>query len=218
MWSGEVAAAAASVMSAARTEKHDRVRLDQGVVQHPRVAGADPADGAGIDAVVEQPHACVGGGLARPGYDVLRRRSSQVDQVVDGDRMYAVRDAERRWGGRGDLPGKGGERRPRAADRAPRNAARTSARRTDPRRGSRNWGRRKPGRTRSGARAAPGRSTHRSPAPSPARTGRLRARPPGSDRNRAASTPRHRTKRPGAAARRGTRPASARRRRGGGRP
>ena len=53
MWSGEVAAAAASVMSAARTEKRDRVRLDQGVVDVTG-GGEHEQDCDGIDAVVEQ--------------------------------------------------------------------------------------------------------------------------------------------------------------------
>ena len=131
-------------------DEDSRVRLDHRAVEHPRVAGPHPADRAGVDPVVEQPDARIGRGLARTDDHVLRRRLTQLDQVVDGHHVHAVGHAERR---RGALPGSrvrgSGRRRPgawpRTSYRLPGQARHEPGRR----RGSRSSGRRTPSRSAS---------------------------------------------------------------------
>ena len=71
-----VAAALASFMAASHCAKpaDEPQRLDRRPVVGPRIAGTDPPDGVGIDAVVDEPAAGVHGGLARPDDREPRRR------------------------------------------------------------------------------------------------------------------------------------------------
>ena len=62
-------------------QRHDRVGLHDGAVEHPRIARAHPGDAIGIDPVGEQPHDPVGRRLARADdhvADAARRRSGRA--------------------------------------------------------------------------------------------------------------------------------------------
>ncbi len=74
----------------------DRVGLHHRAVEHPRIAGPDPHDPVGLDAVAQQPHDRVGGGLARADDHVAARRLGEVGQLVDRDDADAVGHPERR--------------------------------------------------------------------------------------------------------------------------
>ena len=209
--SGDAASAAACTRVRRHPDEDSRVWLDHRAVEHPRIAGPHPTDRVWINPVVEQPDARIGSGLSRTDDHVLRGRATKLDQFVDGHDVRPVGNAERRRRRCRYLRGQvaGVHHAPPAANLV--TLVRIGATRTDPRRGSRSSGRRTPFRTQASARAAPGRSTRRSPAPSLARASRLRARPAGCAPRRAASRPRRRTRMPGGGGQRGRRPANVHR-------
>ena len=79
--SSDAAALAAAMVSAASPSADDRVGLDDGAVEHPRIPRADPDDAIRRHAVGEQPHDPVGGRLAGPDDHVAARRRRPVGRA-----------------------------------------------------------------------------------------------------------------------------------------
>ena len=85
-----------------KPERHRRIGLDDGAIEHPGVTRAYPDDAVGLHAVRQQPHDPVGGGLAGTDDHVAVRRRGQPGELVDRDDADVVSNTERRGCRRGD--------------------------------------------------------------------------------------------------------------------
>ena len=83
-------------------DRHCRVGLHEGTVEHPRIAWAHPDDAVGIDPVQLQPHDRIGRRLARARDHVLTRCVDDVRELTDRDHARTVAHTERCRGGRGN--------------------------------------------------------------------------------------------------------------------
>jgi hypothetical protein len=79
-----------------KPDRHRRIGLDNGAIEHPGLTRPDPNDPIWPHTVRQQPDDPVGRGLSGSDDDVAARRVGQRDELVDGNDVNPVSNAERR--------------------------------------------------------------------------------------------------------------------------